>query len=316
MIKCGIIGLGQIGCLYDGGVYDGSRTLTHASCYNKHPSTVLVSVHDLNTKMIQNLQNARNGLNIKGFHNISDFFNSEIDCLSICSPAEFHAQHLVDALNKNIKYIWLEKPVCLSETETVNIEKARIASSSKVLVNYPRTFMIQYQNFKTECQSAIDYLRIIEVSYSRGLEENGVHILHFLLDLFGEVKPEIRWVLQRDLRCPSFGFVVDKVQFLFKGIDVDYHCIEVVATFETKRIAIKQSGNQYTEELVSTNKEFKNSHLLSEPVNKGNVHISTFSEGMFSSLHYLISSNAVNKFNTLEQGILADRIIRDVRNFC
>jgi predicted dehydrogenase len=98
MIKTGIIGLGKMG-------------LSHAAIINAHPDIDLIAVCDSSTLILEALKK------YGSFKTYTDYkkmlSENELEALFVATPTKFHADMVIDALERNI-HVFCEKPFSLS----------------------------------------------------------------------------------------------------------------------------------------------------------------------------------------------------------
>jgi predicted dehydrogenase len=98
MIKTGIIGLGKMG-------------LSHASIINAHPDLDLVAVCDSSTLILEALKK------YGSFQTYTDYrkmlTENDLQALFVATPTKFHADMVLDALERNI-HVFCEKPLSLT----------------------------------------------------------------------------------------------------------------------------------------------------------------------------------------------------------
>jgi len=115
-IRAGIIGLGV-----------GER---HINGYMSHPDCEVVALCDFNEDVLQQCKNRYPGL--LTYKNADNLLNKpDIDVVSIASYDNYHGDQVAQALLKN-KHVFVEKPLCLFESEA---EKIRLILNENVNLN-------------------------------------------------------------------------------------------------------------------------------------------------------------------------------------
>ena len=113
----------------------------------------------------------------------------QFDIISICSPTACHAHDLVTAVRLKPRLIFCEKPVTTSLSETEKLvaecEKAKIP----LAVNYTRRWDPDMSKLQSEIQEG-DWgqLRSVSGIYTKGILNNGSHMLDLLHMLVGPVE--------------------------------------------------------------------------------------------------------------------------------
>lgn len=126
-----------------------------------------------------------------GFSDIKSAINAniEIDLISICSPSTCHAENIREVLSLKPKLIFCEKPLTLSSSQSLSLIDHCQGHRVKLAVNYSR----RYDPFIWQLKDDIALkkwgdLRSVSGVYSKGLLNNGSHMLDLLLFLFGPLK--------------------------------------------------------------------------------------------------------------------------------
>lgn len=245
MYKSVIIGLGDIAWKYDKKLTlsNNDLILTHASAYQRHKDTILVggcspSKHDCAYFEQQ--------YDVPAYNNIDELFRLDPDIVSICSPPNFHFDHAMKCIKAGIPMIWLEKPPASSVEEIDQLLEEINASGSnnKVLVNYQRRYTGCYNDFKKIYKN--NYLgtcRSIHITYSKGLELNGIHVLDILFYILQDMEYFLEWVSDPYSKNPSFVITFENaLKAYVEGIDLTYHCIDIALTFDSGRASILHGG--------------------------------------------------------------------------
>lgn len=110
MIKVGLIGCGFMGTM-------------HANCYKAIEGVTVTAVADIRKDKAEALAGLSDA---KIFNSGFDLIeNADVDIIDICLPTFLHTEHALKAMEK-VKYLFIEKPVALTETEgNLLIEKQR-----------------------------------------------------------------------------------------------------------------------------------------------------------------------------------------------
>ena len=205
--RAALVGLGNIAWRFDQKNNDVDIGLTHASSYMKHDRVEIVggcSPEPDDRKSFEKVYK------VQTFKTIEEMLPAvKPDIVSICTPAEHHYDQVMYCLQHSIPMIWLEKPPATSLADLDNLirENGQPQGRSKILVNYQRRFSESYiwlqSLYKDQTLGAC---RLIQINYSRGLENNGSHlldILFFIVGLEGEYRLE--WVSDSRSASPSFA---------------------------------------------------------------------------------------------------------------
>lgn len=264
-IRAGIIGAGNIAWRYDGGRYDGRRSVSHAACYDRHPGTVLVALCDPDQAALDAAQASIGQDALVTTTELDAFLAEQLDIVSICSPSALHPEHILAAARTGARYLWIEKPVAIeyASFEELMAEWARLPAPPRSHVNYMRRALPQYRALRALPRERI---RQVQATYSRTLSVNGVHMVDMVGFALGiTAVPELGWLDGRDLQNPSFGFDADGIAVTIEGINLPYHCIELRITSEDGRLSVLQGGLLALEERMEPNPDYPGFFHLSQP---------------------------------------------------
>lgn len=313
-IRAGIIGAGNIGWRYDLGRWDGVRSISHASCLERHPKTSLVAIFDPDPdpearKFCREHQNPKITLS----NDIKAFLLQKLDLVCIASPSEHHPQHLRDCWEAKVPMILCEKPVATDFTAYQELlrDEQNLDYAPRISVNYFRRHLPQADALRQAC--ANERPLGIEVTYSRGLAVNGVHLLDlvaFILDL--QTPPQLLWH-QKNAENPSLGFGVDGLTVHVRGFDLPYHCTEIVATFANERLALRDGGNRFERERRQENADYPGFFHLAppEPVMDEKLCQQAVRDGTYLGLCNLIDENLPLNSNLRSAGF-AQQIMKEI----
>lgn len=187
-IRAGIIGLGQIGNLYD---LDPLRNdiSTHAGAYENHPDFDLVAGADQDGKKKDTFLEMRPGT--RGYEDYKEMLlNEKLDIVSICTPPETHLEIIREVLNSGIKYIFCEKPLAGSLEEAREVlQLADYYTEAVIGVNMVRRWdqaLIKAREFILHGE--LGAIKSMDVYYGKGIYNAGSHIFDLLLWFFGEIE--------------------------------------------------------------------------------------------------------------------------------
>jgi hypothetical protein len=273
VLRAGIIGAGRIAWSYDGGAWDGARSLSHAACFHRHPKTDLVAVFDPDPAARAAFTSGYGGPGpVDCCAGFDAFLAQDLDLVAIASPTEHHATQIAACIDAAVPRLWIEKPATrdMASFEALQYRLGRCDAPPRIVVNYMRRFLPHVAEAKARVQAALaaGKLRRLDVTYSRGLAVNGVHFLdlvgHFL-DL--SAAPALDWIDRADTAEPSFGFTLGNVAVAVLGIpDLGYHALELSAVTDTGRLSLSRAGAELTWEAAQPNPDVPGFFNLGPPV--------------------------------------------------
>ena len=183
MLNVALIGLGNIGLLFDTDKSNKQTAYSHVKAIYLQKKLNLKYVVDIDTthkKLVKQFFPK-----VKFYTNYKKITNKkDIDILTIATPTCTHFDILNSFKNNhNIKVFFMEKPLFQSKQHYTNLSKD---ITKKIVVNYPRRFDKAINNIKTNIQNTkID--KII-VNYCKGLKNNGSHMIDMINLIFDRPK--------------------------------------------------------------------------------------------------------------------------------
>jgi len=243
--RAALVGLGNIAWRFDQKNDDIDMGLTHASSYKKHDRVEIVggcSPEPDDRKSFEKVYK------VQTFETLEAMIPAvKPDIVSICTPAEHHYDQVLSCLQHSIPMIWLEKPPATSVADLDNLiqENGRFPGRSKILVNYQRRFSENYIWLQSLYQDqTLGACRLIQINYSRGLENNGSHLLDILFFIVGlDFEYRLEWVSNSKSASPSFALASQNgFPVLIAGSELPYHNIDIILTFDLGRASVIYGG--------------------------------------------------------------------------
>jgi myo-inositol 2-dehydrogenase/D-chiro-inositol 1-dehydrogenase len=283
--KAAIVGLGNIAFNFDKNseLNNFKFPLTHAMSYIHHPQVTIISGCDPSLESRLSFQEK---FNVPTFPDIFSMLEAtQPNILSICSPTPSHFEQVKIALkNNDIQMIWLEKPPTLNLDEHLALIELNSKLKKTIVVNFMRRYSPLYENIRNIIDNkTYGLVKGIQVKYSRGLLNNGSHLIDILNYLLG------------DQLLNSYHFYyVDKINqsaiINFKNLfyihlinhEINYHSLDLEVTFENARLSALYGGRTLKTELKVENDLFP-----------GFFHLQPFSEENLPSHHNTSFFNCV-----------------------
>lgn len=241
--RVGLIGCGQIASLWDEAAAKSTAApKTHAKAFTKNSEFSLVACSDLNLQRAQDCAKVWN-IPLATSH-WEDLLNLNLDVLCLCTPVDVRTEILKEFLKLNTPVIFCEKPFLKNQTELFQIKSELEKSSSQILVNFIRRWAPEIQKIKKEFPS-YGKLMAANVVYTKGILNNGSHMLDLLSYLFGDILQVQATGKTDDDRALSIdptlkGFITTNSGSIFiDAIDHrSYTLFELDFCFENKRIRL------------------------------------------------------------------------------
>ncbi len=257
--KVGIVGCGRIAGLLDHPDSQGPPQ-THAQAFWRHPhfkmEAVVESAQDRLRRFKETWQVPR------GYVELQSMLKEErLDVVSITSPNEFHFLQAMEILQlpHPPRILWIEKPICLTEKETLQLLELFQGHPTRIIVNHTRRFDPAHQRL-AEFLKAKPLGRLVRgrVTTYGGWINNGVHQVDTLRMLFGEEPQLISSTfsgpgraqdadLEVTLRVQAGVISIETFpEFYFKLFESDFR-------FEKGRVRLLEAGAQMAVEKVEVN---------------------------------------------------------------
>ena len=315
-MRAATIGLGQIAWRYDGGWPANGMALTHLSAL-RQAGLDIMGATDPDAQARAEFTTATG---IAAHKTVAALLDTGPDVVSIASPNRFHAEHLSACLDAGIKYIWLEKPATTDPVATRALAARVTALSARVMVGFQRRYMPSYLALR---QDDLGDLIGIDVTYSRGLETNGTHMVDLILWLLKDQMPDLLGVVPGPLPpvyvqepCPSFLLQgAGNVPVTVTGLDLQYHSIDIVAHYSKGRRAVRHGGQTLLAEVATPNPLFPGFYYLTSehgPQNLNNEVGSAFP----AMVHDLLHGGGDQPLSNLKSAGLGQSIVAQVLDQC
>lgn len=187
--RAGIVGLGQVGLLFDSDVRR-SGVWTHFTAYERlNLHLDLVSACDPNKSRQALAKRRRTKLNC--YDSLGELLNGEkLDIVSLCTPAEFHAEQIAQCAGR-VKAIICEKPLSTdSQSARAALDACRTAGTL-LAVNYYKRFDGLVPSVKALLnERRIGTAKLVNAIFCGPLDAVGSHMIDLLRFLFGELRIE------------------------------------------------------------------------------------------------------------------------------
>ena len=144
-----------LGCNYMGQM--------HANCYRLLEDVEVIAVADLNEESAKKVASP---FGAKVFTNAEDLINTcALDAIDICLPTFLHAKFVLQAMGK-IPYIFVEKPVALTEEECAQLLQKQEETKANVQIGQVVRFWDEYEYLKKLIDEQT-YGKVVAASFKR-----------------------------------------------------------------------------------------------------------------------------------------------------
>jgi predicted dehydrogenase len=186
-LRAMVIGCGRIGGLNDES-REGESPITHAGSFATHPGFDLVACIEPDDARRATFM--RRWTVQHGFCDLASFCASgiDVDVVSLCTPSDTHDDYLRTLLDSPMKLMFCEKPLTTKLDTSREIAAAYIDADRPLAVNYTRRWNQTLRALRDEIASG-KWGHLISGSgfYTKGILNNGSHLVDLLLYLFGKV---------------------------------------------------------------------------------------------------------------------------------
>ena len=189
-LKAGIIGLGNIGSLFDEDLKR-KEVWSHVGAYLASPKVAIVAGAEPDITRLNRF--AQRCPQAKPYQDYREMLkDNRLDMVSICSPTDTHFEILSRAVEAEVKAIFCEKPVASRVEDAHQMVDICQAEGVILAVNYTRRWDQNYRQVKEYIdQGKIGEIRSIIGNYSDKVFMMGTHLVDMLRFFGGEVD----WVI-------------------------------------------------------------------------------------------------------------------------
>jgi len=316
----GIIGLGNIGMLYDYDIKDNFNFLSHARSFFYHPDFDLRYLIDIDNNKLK-LAKKRYGNHVKLLSSI-DAIKSFPDIIVLAALPEVNLKIFEKIKDKEeIKLFLIEKPFWDPSMAYDSYAKY----SNKCVINYFRKYIPFFVNLKDKIKNNVfGKVLGVHIWYSKGLRNNGSHMIDFVNYFFGpkydvntiKIIDSINDYSDKDLSISfSINYYYNNNKFpviLQVANEKCFSLIEFDILFEKARYRIFNSGGKIEIYKVEKNPILKNyKNLVSKEIQISNIN--KYGYYMCNYLRDLLT-NKVNNVSSLKNEYEVYKVIYSVKD--
>jgi predicted dehydrogenase len=188
-LSCLVIGCGNIAGGFDAQRPDDLLPLTHAGAYAKHGGFNLVACVDPREESrIEFMRRWRVADGYQCIDGIREGLGS-FDVISVCSPTGAHLDDVRAAISLKPRLIFCEKPLATSIGDAKQIVEACRKANIPLAVNYNRRWDRSVERLRQGLtDGSWGKIRSVQGIYTRGVMNNGSHMIDLLHLLFGNLR--------------------------------------------------------------------------------------------------------------------------------
>tara|TARA_X000000950_G_C13916078_1_gene661083 strand:+ start:2288 stop:3313 length:1026 start_codon:yes stop_codon:yes gene_type:complete len=154
----------------------------------------IIGFFDISKKNLKKFKEKNKISSDKIFFNLKNFFKiKNLDLIIISTTTDYHCSYIEMALNINIKYILVEKPLCRSLIEAKKILKKLSNKKTRLLVNHNQKETFEFNKIKKIASKfKLGNLKSMTVvAGNMGLAMNGIHYLDTFQHLTGKLLNQV-----------------------------------------------------------------------------------------------------------------------------
>lgn len=298
MISVALLGMGNIGLLYDYDKHDTNRAYSHAKAIYLHEKFDLKYVVDPCDKNLNLIKELFPKVKYLDSYELLD--SSNIDLLVLAAPTELHFEIISHFKDSGIKLFLLEKPLFYKKEEYENLD---VFFKDKLFVNYMRRFQEPLLELKEEIENnKFGLTNKIILNYVKGLKNNGSHFIDLINFLFDN--PEI---ISSSILDSSIGFnssdlsydVFIKIKYKDRIIPMHfishdytkYNIIEFKIYFEKQIVEYINSKQKISYYNISESIEYKGYNFIDNNASKENVISKKLIYNVYEELYLHLEKN-------------------------
>jgi len=303
MLNVALIGIGNIGLLYDDEFENTQKALSHIKAIYLHKKFSLKYVVDIDDTHLQIVKNIfPNVLFYNDYAVLKD--KSDIDIVVIATPTNTHFSIINDFQNhKSLKILFIEKPLFNSSVEYENLTEQL---KSKIVVNYLRRFDKNINKLKKQISNnKFGTVQKIVINYCKGIKNNGSHMIDMINFLFNnptiissKILSHTRGFDKKDLTYDIFIQIKYQNQLIplyFLGLDHTlYNTIEQNIYFENKIIKYINSKSAIEYYDIVPDKNFNQYKISSHTPKMKKVKTTTLMLEAYNSIYKIIHNKKRN----------------------
>lgn len=248
-LRAGIIGCGNIGSKVDRS--PGKKPVySHAGAYRSHPAFELVAGADSDHS---NLAAFSRKWGIKkvyvDYRAMID--NEALDIVSVCTPKELHYEAVKYAAQKGVRTIFCEKPFTGYTAKAKELVSLCAKKKLLLAVNFSRRYASAFRQIKRlAAEGALGKIQKVTCVYTKGVINNGSHLIDILIYIFGGVRFAERLTPLKKSALVKHDFDIDFRLVFKKGFSAYAFCcdarryslFEIDIIGEYGRIKVTESG--------------------------------------------------------------------------
>ncbi|MDP1768646.1 MAG: Gfo/Idh/MocA family oxidoreductase [Nitrospirota bacterium] len=246
--RAGIIGLGQIGNLFDEDLKR-KEIWSHTGAYLALPDVVLAAGADSDAGRRNSFLKRSAGA--KAYHDYRDMLKAErLDVVSVCTPTALHHEMVLAAVHAGVRAVFCEKPLAATPEQAAEMVEICQSAGVSLAVNHTRRWEPIYVRAKQLVEEgAIGRIEAIVGYYPGKVFTMGTHLFD-LMRFFGG---DVQWVCGQSwnatMASDEEGSLSGQLQFcsgatgsIISGWDRTNHVFELDLVGSAGRLRLSGDG--------------------------------------------------------------------------
>ena len=315
-----IIGCGNIGGRFDEGGNHLGHTFSHAGAYSLNNNYSIDGCIDTDPNALKRFAKAWNIS--KAYSSIEELLknNHRYDVISICTPTNNHKDSVLSAILLKPKLIFCEKPLGSNLNEVVKIVEACQKKNILLAVNYTRRWSDDILDLKKSIDNK-EYgsLRSISGIYTKGLVNNGSHLLDLILFLFGDLDFVARGNLVYDYfdTDPSIPLLLSTIDSspvqISIGNNNDYSHFEITFVFSKMIISMLDGGLRWCIRKPAKSSYFDNYITLGSEIIRKGSYPDAMKNAMQNIYEAVVGDETLH--STGQDSVNVFKLLEEIRNY-
>jgi len=251
-LKIAIIGLGKIGAQYPNIIDNSYKNITyrnHLDAVLSLKETEIAALVEPDVSVQNTIKNKYPNIPHSTYYKNISLIPTDLAYIYIlCTPTSLHFKNTMEILDKNIKILLIEKPLCLNSLEAKEIIKKAKLKNIELYINFNRRYDPHFLKIKNKYTTLP---KNILFRYSKGLYNYGSHFIDFVIDWFGEIK-EVRAndfiKLSNKIKDPNINFTMKtKSGIICNAVtlnDLNYDQFEIDIFYNNYKITFRNGGTE------------------------------------------------------------------------
>lgn len=285
MLSALVIGCGRIAGGFDEHSSQTAPVLTHAGAIRRRADMILTACVDHDATRAESF--AKYWGIPKWYTDVDAINGIHFDVILVCTPTEHHSDSIIAALQFSPRVIFTEKPISPTLANSQSLVSVCQSQGVPLIVNYSRYWDSILSQRIYELRAGIHgSIQSVAGVYSKGLLNNGSHMLEILLRLFGTL--DVAWARARPTSHLQEDRDVDVMLLGDECIPVTLTCVnanyynlfELQIFTERGELRMRDGGISWSTRAVTESEVFTGYRQLSHEISEEGGYFSAMINAM------------------------------------